>query len=109
MTPPRGGAGDGFAAIVNGRGYAVHMRTQALRVTVGAYQDGDWHVSLIEDTYERGVLKNSELLYGPIYCTERQVHWQVDRAVTRLIRIERERVRSAAAGGTQAVAPATVR
>ena len=51
--PPQGGAGDGSAAIVNGWVYDVGMRTQALRVTVGAYENGEWHATFIEDTYER--------------------------------------------------------
>jgi len=76
--PPRGGAGDGSAAIVNDWVYAVCMRTQALRITVGMYDNGDWHVTYIEDTYIRGVLVNSELLVGPIYC-----RWQDVEEVTR--------------------------
>lgn len=81
--PPQGGAGDGSAAIVNGRVYSVSMRTQALRVTVGAYENSEWHVTLIQDTYTRGVLVNSELLVGPIYCARHQV----ERAVLQQLRM----------------------
>lgn len=37
------------------------MRTSSLRVTVGAYSDGSWHVAQIHDHYERGVLVNSTI------------------------------------------------
>lgn len=75
------------------------MRTQALRVTVGAYQTGGWHVTLIKDTYERGVLKNSELVWGPLYCGEDRLRGLVLEAVDHLIETERARATPERAAG----------
>jgi len=61
------------------------MRTQALLVTVGVYEGGDWHVTFIEDTYLRGVLINSELLVGPLYCRWQDVE-EVTHKQLRLLR-----------------------
>lgn len=74
------------------------MRTQALRVTVGAYQTGGFHVTLIKDTYERGVLRNSELVWGPLYCGEDRIQGLVAEAVDHLVETERARVEVPAAG-----------
>lgn len=63
------------------------MRTSALRVTAGVYEHGGWHVTFIEDTYERGVLKNSELVVGPLYCG-----WSdVERVMQQQLRLLRAR------------------
>jgi hypothetical protein len=37
------------------------MRTCAARLTIGAYADSTYHVAVITDTYEAGVLKGSEV------------------------------------------------
>ena len=73
------------------------MRTQALRVTIGAYEDREWHVTLIQDTYLRGVLQNSELLVGPIYCHRSEIYWIVAKQIDRLVEMEQARLEQAAA------------
>jgi hypothetical protein len=97
VTPPRGGAGDGSAAIVNGWVYPPNMRTQALRVTVGAYSDTQWHVSIIHDVYERGVQVDSRMMWGPMYCSRSRVLGLVHEATVRLLELEADRVRLEAA------------
>lgn len=72
--------------------YRDGMRTQALRVTVGAYSDGAWHVSVIRDIYERGVLVNSQLELGPLHCDAQQLRWKVRGAVDHLMALEEERL-----------------
>lgn len=74
------------------------MRTCALRVTVGLYPSGEWHVTLIEDSYLRGVLVNSELLVGPMYCRWDQVEDQVQTMLGRLKERELARMELAATG-----------
>jgi len=95
--PPKGGRGDGYAAIVNGRVYAVCMRTQALRVTIGAYSDTTWHVSIIKDTYERGVIVDSTMWWGPMYCGWDWVMGLVEEAALHLRELELDRLRVPAA------------
>ena len=67
------------------------MRTQALRVTVGAYSSGSWHVAIIIDHYDRCVLVNSELDSLSHPETEAQLRWNVGLALDRVIAQERER------------------
>lgn len=38
------------------------MKTQAMRVTVHAYDDDSWMVALVRDTFERGALVQSDLV-----------------------------------------------
>lgn len=90
--PPRGGAGDGSAAIVNGWVYALVMRTSALRVSVGAYSSGVWHVALIIDHYERGVLINSEIESLSHPETEAEMRWNVKLALDKIVQMEQERI-----------------
>ena len=78
------------------------MRTQALRVTVGLYSDGEAHVTLIQDSYERGVLKNSELLLGPVWCSPDRVREVVARQVDYLLALEEARVAGEADASAQA-------
>jgi hypothetical protein len=96
--PPQGGAGDGYAAIVNGWVYAVVMRTSALRVTIGAYSDTTWHVSIIQDIYQRGVLVDSVMWWGPMYCGWDRVVGLVEEAALRLRELELERLKLPATG-----------
>lgn len=96
--PPRGGAGDGSAAIVNGRLYDVGMRTQALRVSIGAYSSGRWHVAIIEDHYERGVLINSSIESLSHPETEEELRWNIGLALDKVIELERARLSVPAAG-----------
>lgn len=103
--PPRGGAGDGSAAIVNGWVYAADMRTQALRVSVGAYSDGSWHVAQIIDYYERGVLVNSAIESLHHADSWGAVRAEVDRALERLRELELQRTGPEAGGFTQADGP----
>lgn len=100
--PPQGGAGDGSAAIVNGWGYALGMRTQALRVTVGAYSSGEWHVGIIIDTYDRGILVNSELDEISHYKFRDEVREAVRRALDRCMQMESERIAREATESAQA-------
>lgn len=74
------------------------MRTSALRVTAGLYPDGEWHVTLIEDSYLRGVLINSELLIGPMRCPWDDVEDQVLAMLRRLKERELSRITLAATG-----------
>jgi hypothetical protein len=74
------------------------MRTQALRVTAGVYENGDWHVTLIRDIYTRGVLINSELLVGPIYCHWNRVEAETLRCLDLLRDFELEHLDVTAAG-----------
>jgi hypothetical protein len=67
------------------------MRTRALRVTVGAYENHLWHVTLVADSYERGVLVNSELLTA-MHAPDHLVELEVVRALHRLMDIEAERL-----------------
>jgi hypothetical protein len=74
------------------------MRTSALRVTIGAYSDTTWHVSIIQDLYERGVLVDSVMWWGPMYCEwDRLVRLMVDAAL-RVREIELDRLRLAPTG-----------
>jgi len=68
------------------------MRTQAIRVSFGAYQDGTWHVATVLDTYDRGVLVNSELQSLSRPDTPDELHWDVEQAVAGLVRAEQQRV-----------------
>jgi len=72
--------------------YAQGMRTRTLRVTVGAYSDGTWHVALTTDEYERGVLRDSQLITLTTPTTAQGVRWAVRQAVDHLIALEEERV-----------------
>jgi hypothetical protein len=98
VTPPRGGAGDGSAAIVNGWVYLSTMRTRALRVTVGVYESAMWHVSIIQDVYERGVLVDSVMWWGPMYCGRDRVLALVQEATRRLMEMDELRVLAEARG-----------
>jgi hypothetical protein len=81
-------------------GYTLpSVKTRALRVTVGCYERGGWHVSIIRDVYDRGVLQDSELVIGPIYCTKEQVQGVVDVQLQTLMAWEESRAARAAADG----------
>lgn len=84
-----------------------NMRTQALRLTIGAYSDGTWHVATIADHYERGVLVHSEIEDLSHPENTQQLEWNVKLALRRLVVREAERVRTETAAGTQAI-PAAV-
>ena len=73
------------------------MRTQAIRLSIGAYRDGCWHVAVVEDHYDRGVLIDSTLESLSHPTTEAQLRQQVARALDRIIDRERERVGSGGA------------
>lgn len=75
------------------------MRTQALRVSVGAYSDGTWHVATIVDYYERGVLINSQVDTIRHFATMREVRAAVELELDAIERLERDRVMSAAGSG----------
>lgn len=77
------------------------MRTQTLRLTVGSYSDGHWHVATIADFYERGILMHSEILSLAHANTEEQMRRLVDQAVDRIVASERGRTEKAAAADTQ--------
>jgi hypothetical protein len=67
-------------------------------VTIAAYTEQAWNVSLLEDTYEDGVLKNSVLLetrWGTIETVRRLV----DDALEDVFEAEALRVHGQAAGG----------
>jgi hypothetical protein len=77
------------------------MRTRALRVTVGAYENHLWHVTLVADSYERGVLVNSELLTA-MHAPDHLVELEMVKALHRLFDIEAERLsRSGGSGGPE--------
>jgi hypothetical protein len=98
LRSPQGDAGDRYAAIVNGRVYAAGMRTSALRVTIGAYSDTQWHVSIIRDIYERGVIVDSIMWWGPMYCGWDRVVGLMEEAALHLRELELDRMRLAATG-----------
>lgn len=75
----------------------VPVKTRALRVTIAAYTEQAWNVSLLEDTYENGVLKNSVLLetrWGTIETVRRLV----EDALEDVFEAEALRVHGQAAG-----------
>jgi hypothetical protein len=74
------------------------MRTQALRVSIGAYSTGAWHVAIIEDHYERGVLINSSIESLSHPETEQQLRWNVSVALDKVIALEKERLALPATG-----------
>lgn len=74
------------------------MRTQALRVTIGAHDDRAWHASIIMDIYERGMIKDSRLVWGPIYASWPVIQDRVLDAMHELRRIEMDRLHLPAAG-----------
>ena len=80
------------------------MRTSALRVTVGAYSDGSWHVAQISDHYERGVLVNSTIESLSHPETWAQVKWNVMQALEDMRHRELERL---AAEGASEPQPST--
>ena len=77
------------------------MRTRALRVTIGAYEAGDWHVAAIEDIYDRGVHVDSVMIQGPVYCSSARLLGVVQDLTVELMKHEAARV-AEAAGGTRA-------
>lgn len=83
------------------------MRTSALRVTVGAYSDGSWHVAQISDHYERGVLINSTIESLSHPETWEQVKWNVMQALERVRRLELERLEAEGASEPQPSADAS--
>lgn len=67
------------------------MRTRQLTVSVGAYENGDWHVALTESLYERGALVSSSVTANR-YTTEDQVLLTTTRALQHAMDMERARV-----------------
>lgn len=82
------------------------MRTSALRVSVGAYSDGSWHVALISDNYERGVLVNSTIESLSHPETWAQVKWNVMQDLERIRYLEMERLATEGASEPQPSADA---
>lgn len=82
------------------------VKTRALRVTVGAYTDGTWHCSLVEDTYERGVPAGSEMV-AILWGDEAKIRQTMERALDALFLAERARVEdlAGAADSSQNAAP----
>lgn len=70
-------------------------------MSIGAYSDGAWHVAIIRDTYERGVLVNSEIESLSHPEGEAQLRWNTKMAVDKIIRLEAERIQTEAAARTQ--------
>jgi hypothetical protein len=68
------------------------MRTRALRVTVGVYETAMWHVSIIQDVYDRGVLVDSVMWWGPMYCGWDRVQSLVQEALEHLKGLETARL-----------------
>lgn len=98
VAPPGGGLRGRYAPVSTGAGSMRNMRTRALRVTVGAYDKDAWHTSIVQDTYDRGVLINSECL-DMRWGTLASVRSHVQRALDVLITDEIERVQTAPASG----------
>lgn len=67
------------------------VKTLSLRVTVGAYSDGTWHCSLVEDSYERGRPLGSEMI-AVQWGTEDKMRRLVERALDALVEREHARV-----------------
>lgn len=101
MVPPRGDGGTASPPLTAGGSSLLTMRTSALRVSVGAYSDGTWHVAQIADHYERGVLVNSEIESLSHPETWEQVQWNVRMALDRMRRREQERMATEGAGEPQ--------
>jgi hypothetical protein len=64
-------------------------------VTVGAYSDGTWHCSLVEDTYERGQPLNSDMV-AILWGDETEIRQAVERALDALVLAERTRIEAEA-------------
>lgn len=103
MVPPRGDGGTASRPLSAGSDILVPMRTQALRVTVGAYSDGTWHVAMITDYYERGVLVHSELEELAHPKTREDVRRRVGVLLDVVMQREDDRIRREAERPTQAV------
>lgn len=65
------------------------MRTRALRLTIGAYPDGEYFVSVIEDEYRRVDRPNSNVIACK-WTTSEHLHVIVDQAVEALMRMARD-------------------
>lgn len=74
-------------------------------MTVGAYEQGGFHVNVIADFYERGVKVDSQMLWGPLYCGEARLQGLVAEAVRWLLEEERARIQPPAGGGPERDAP----
>jgi hypothetical protein len=82
------------------------MRTQALRVSVGAYSSGSWHVATIIDYYERGVLVNSEIETLSHPTGEAEMRWNVKLALDEIVKREKARIAQTAGPGDPGDTPA---
>lgn len=71
------------------------MRTSALRLSVGAYSDGTWHVSTVVDHYERGVLVHSEVEVVKHVRGEAELEHEVTDQLAGITAWERQRVGAA--------------
>lgn len=60
-------------------------------MTVGAYTDGSWHCSLVEDEYDRGVLRDSAMI-AALWGTEATIRRHVEEAIDSLMVRERARL-----------------
>jgi hypothetical protein len=69
------------------------MKTRHLQMNIGAYSAGGWYVSIVEDIYERGVQKDSRIVWGPLHCSLAQLKEYADSAVRELIWQEEERLK----------------
>ena len=69
------------------------MKTQALRITIGAYAEDQWHVAIVADTYVHGVMADSELVTIR-WCTGADVSRLVIRALDQLEASELQRLRT---------------
>lgn len=95
LWSPKGGRGGPCGPVSTGGATVSDVKTQALRVTVGAYTPDHWHVTLVMDTYERGVLKNSDLLEA-LWGTDQTVSEHMMQALGYLIQMEHERLEKTA-------------
>jgi hypothetical protein len=89
--PPRGGAGDPVGQWPACTSSVGDMKTQALRVTIHAYDDGAWMTALVRDTFERGALVQSDLVSTRWGDIER-VWEQVAEGVQDVVELECQRL-----------------
>lgn len=66
------------------------MRTHAYSIAVAHRQDGDWTVTIVQSTYDKGQLKDARIVWGPLWLRDDELDTRIPAAVQQLKKLVKQ-------------------